>query len=126
VADATIAANHKSSAIETFLTDGTDEIEVVVKRVALEGLREPPFKAAVDFEKTYVSRGDHVERKRERYIGHFVFVVKDRVPNALVPIRPLGLTTTPSVRARRSNARPSCSPMGCWRRLSSWWRRRSG
>ena len=42
LADATIAANHKSNAIETFLTDGTDEIEVVVKNVALEDLREPP------------------------------------------------------------------------------------
>ena len=94
LADATIAANHKSNAIETFLTDGTDEIEVVVKNVALEDLREPPFKAAVDFEKIYVSPGDHVERKRERYVGHFVFVVKDRVPNAFIPINPLGLTIT--------------------------------
>ena len=24
---------------------------------------------------------DHQETKRERYVGHFVFVVKDRVPN---------------------------------------------
>ena len=94
LADATIAANQKSNAIETFLTDGTDEIEVVVKNVALEDLREPPFKATVDFEKVYVSPGDHVERKRERYVAHFVFVVKDRVPNAFIPINPLGLTIT--------------------------------
>jgi len=94
LADATIAANHRSHAIETFLTDGSDEIEITVKNVALEDLREPPFKAAVDFEKIYVSPGDHVERKRERYVGHFVFIVKDRVPNAFIPINPLGLTIT--------------------------------
>ena len=94
LADATIAATQKSRAIETFLTNGTEEIEVVVKNVALEDLREPPFKATVDFEKIYVSPGDHIERTRERFVGHFVFVVKDRVPNAFIPINPLGLTIT--------------------------------
>jgi hypothetical protein len=64
------------------------------KNVALEDLREPPFKAAVDFEKIYLSPADHVERKRDRYVGHFVFVVKDTVPNAFIPINPLGLTIT--------------------------------
>jgi type IV secretory pathway TrbF-like protein len=94
LADATMAANQKSRAIETFLTNGSDEIEVAVQNVALEDLREPPFKATVDFEKIYVSPGDHLERKRERFVGHFVFVVKDRVPNAFIPINPLGLTIT--------------------------------
>jgi type IV secretory pathway TrbF-like protein len=94
LADATIAATQKSRAIETFLTNGTDEIEIVVKNVALEDVREPPFKATVDFEKVYVTPGDRTERRRERYVGHVVFVVKDRVPNAFIPINPLGLTIT--------------------------------
>ena len=62
--------------------------------MALEDLREPPFKATVDFEKIFVSPGDHIERTRERFVGHFVFVVKYRVPNAFIPINPLGLTIT--------------------------------
>jgi hypothetical protein len=37
---------------------------------------------------------DHLERRRERYVAHLVFIVKDRVPNALIPINPLGLTIT--------------------------------
>ena len=94
LADATIDANKKDRAIETFLTNGSDEIEVAVKNVALEDLRQPPFKATVDFEKIYCSPVDHVERRRERYVAHLVFVVKDRVPNALIPINPLGLTIT--------------------------------
>jgi type IV secretion system protein VirB5 len=94
LADATIDANKKSRAIETFLTDGSEEIEVAVKNVALEDLRQPPFKATVDFEKIYCSPGDHLERRRERYVAHLVFIVKDRVPNALIPINPLGLTIT--------------------------------
>jgi len=32
--------------------------------------------------------------KREKYTAHFVFVVKDRVPNAMIPVNPLGLTIT--------------------------------
>ena len=49
-------------------------------------------KATVEFEKVFYTAADHAETKRERYVGHFVFVVKERVPNALIPINPLGLT----------------------------------
>ena len=34
------------------------------------------------------------ETKRERYVAHLVFVVRDRVDHALIPINPLGLTIT--------------------------------
>ena len=37
---------------------------------------------------------DATELKREKYTAHFVFVVKDGVPNAMIPINPLGLTIT--------------------------------
>jgi hypothetical protein len=40
----------------------------------------------------FYTAADHAETKRERYVGHFVFAVKDRIPNALIPINPLGLT----------------------------------
>ena len=33
-------------------------------------------------------------RRREKYVANFVFVVKDQVPNALIPVNPLGLTIT--------------------------------
>lgn len=38
--------------------------------------------------------GDGAELKREKYSAHFVFVVKDRVPNVMIPVNPLGLTIT--------------------------------
>ena len=31
---------------------------------------------------------------RERYVGNFVFSFRDRVPNELIPINPLGFTIT--------------------------------
>src|ERR1700730_3687148 len=94
LADATIEENKKNKTIETFLAGQADEIDVNVKNVAIEDLRNSPYKASVDFEKVYYTAADHVLTKRERYIGHFVFIVKDRVPNALIPVNPLGLTIT--------------------------------
>jgi type IV secretory pathway TrbF-like protein len=92
--DVTIEANKKSKTIETFLTGEGPEIEVAVKNVAIEDLRTPPYKATVDFEKTYYNYGDATVLKRETYTAHFVFVVKDRVANSMIPVNPLGITIT--------------------------------
>jgi hypothetical protein len=32
--------------------------------------------------------------RREKYVGHFVFITKENVPNAMIPVNPLGLTIT--------------------------------
>jgi len=92
--DAAIDANKKNKTIEGFLAGGGDEIEVSVKNVAIEDLRQAPYRATVDFEKVYYSLGDHAERKRERYVAHVVFIVKEQVANDMVPVNPLGLTIT--------------------------------
>ena len=65
-----------------------------MKNVASRTSASRPTRRWWTSRRSYVSQGDHVERKRERFVGHFVFVVKDRVPNALIPINPLGLTIT--------------------------------
>ena len=70
------------------------EIEVAVNNVSLEDLRTPPYKATVDFEKIYSNYADSSELQRETYTAHLVFVVRDRVPNSMVPVNPLGLTIT--------------------------------
>lgn len=94
LADITIEANRKSKTIETFLAGAGPEIEVAVKNVSIEDLRTPPYKATVDFEKIYYNYGDATVVRRETYTAHFVFVVKDRVPNSMIPLNPLGLTIT--------------------------------
>jgi type IV secretory pathway TrbF-like protein len=94
LADAIMEANKKSKTIETFMTDRSDEIEVRVKNVSIEDLRTPPYRATVDFEKIYHSASDHAETKREKYVGNFVFAVREHVSNAVIPINPLGLTIT--------------------------------
>jgi len=94
LADATIDANKKSGAIERFLTGEGDEIEVHVKNVTLEDLRQPPYRATVEFEQVYLAPATRTELKRETYVAHVVFVLKDHVDNARIPINPLGLTVT--------------------------------
>jgi len=94
LADATIETNKKNKTLEGFLTGEGPEIEVVVKNVSIEDMRTLPYKATVDFERIYYNYGDNTELKREKYTAHFVFVVKDRVTNTMIPVNPLGLTIT--------------------------------
>jgi type IV secretion system protein VirB5 len=94
LADAVIEANRKIPVVEEFLANPSEEIEVRVANVSIEDLRAPPYRATVDFEKVYRTADDRTETKHEKYVGHFVFVVRDRVPNAMVPVNPLGLAIT--------------------------------
>jgi type IV secretory pathway TrbF-like protein len=94
LADATIEANKKSGTIERFLTGGGEEIDVRVKNVTLDDLRQPPFRATVDFDKVDLAPATRAEVKRDAYVAHVVFVLQDQVDNARIPINPLGLTIT--------------------------------
>jgi type IV secretory pathway TrbF-like protein len=94
LAEAAIADNQKHQTIEAFLTGTADEIEINVRNVALEEIRTPPFRASVDFEKVYYGVGNRQERTRETYVAQLLFVLRDQIPNALVPVNPLGLTIT--------------------------------
>jgi len=76
------------------LVSGDDEVEINVKSVSLEDLRTQPFRATVEYEKIYYSPSDRTETRRERYIGNFVFTIRDHVPNSFIPVNPLGLTIT--------------------------------
>lgn len=93
LADTLIEANKKSKALESFLAGAGEEIDVHVTNVSIEDLRTAPYRATVDFEKIYYS-ADHLEIRRERYIANLVFIIKDHVPNALIPVNPLGLAIT--------------------------------
>jgi type IV secretory pathway TrbF-like protein len=94
LADATIDANKRAGTIERFLTGSTEDIDVHVKNVTLEDLRQAPYRATVEFEKVYLSPATRAEVKRETFVAHVVFVLKDQVDNARIPINPLGLTIT--------------------------------
>src|SRR5882724_7836071 len=95
VANGILDAYRKDDIIRKFLTNtSASEIDVDVKKVALEELQNPPFRARVDFYLVYYSPADHSELKRDLYTANFVFVFKTNVPNELIPINPLGITVT--------------------------------
>src|SRR5882724_2816502 len=95
VANGILDAYRKDDIIRKFLTNtSASEIDVDVKKVALEELQTPPFRARVDFYLVYYSPADHSELKRDLYTANFVFVFKTNVPNELIPINPLGITVT--------------------------------
>ncbi len=85
----------KTDIVRKFLTNtSAPEIDIDVKKVALEELQTPPYRARVDFYMVYYSPADHSELKRDLYTANFLFVFKSQVPNELIPINPLGLTIT--------------------------------
>src|SRR5256886_15021885 len=95
LADGILDAYRKDDIIKKFLMNtSTAEIDVEVKKVALEDMQTPPFKARVDFYLVYYSPVDHTEIKRDLYTANFVFVFKSKVPNELIPINPLGVAIT--------------------------------
>jgi type IV secretion system protein VirB5 len=94
LADATMHANQKTGSIERFLAGEGDEIDIRVRNVTLEDLRQQPFRATVDFDKIYRSATTRLETSRDTLVAHLVFVLRDQVDNARIPINPLGLTIT--------------------------------
>ena len=95
LADGILDAYRKDDIIKKFITNtSAPEIDIEVKKVALEDMQSPPYKARVDFYMVYYSPADHSEIKRDLYTANFVFVFKGKVPNELIPINPLGLAIT--------------------------------
>jgi len=95
LADATIAENERSRALEAFLSNpSADEIDVVVQNVSLSELTTTPYKASVSFQKVLYSPGTRHERGRQTHIAQIDFVLREHVPNEFVRVNPLGLQIT--------------------------------
>ena len=69
-------------------------VEIQVKNVTLEELKDPPYRAVVEFDLVYYAAGNRQEHLRDTCVAHINFVVRDQVPNAAIPVNPLGLTVT--------------------------------
>ncbi len=86
-------AYRKDDILRKFMTNtAAPEIDVEVKKISLEQMQNPPYRARLDFYLVYYSPADHSELKRDLYTANFVFVFQSHVPNELIPINPLGLT----------------------------------
>lgn len=85
----------KNDIIREFLraSDRAD-IEIEVKQIAVEQLREPPFKASVDFDQVFYNPVDRSERARDSYTASFIFIFRDQIPKDALAVNPIGLTIT--------------------------------
>ena len=85
----------KEKVIDSFLLDPSQpNIDIEVKNVTIEDLRQPPFRARIEFYKILTSPLDHTEQKRELWTANVVYTFRDQVRNAMLPLNPLGLTIT--------------------------------
>ena len=90
---AVIEQERKNKIIETYVKDSMlPYVDVEVKNVALDDLRQSPYSARIEFEKVYTNPSDHTELKRERWIASVTYVFRENVKNNELAVNPLGLT----------------------------------
>jgi type IV secretory pathway TrbF-like protein len=90
---AVIEQERKGKIIQTYVQDSTlPYVDVEVKNVALDDLRESPYSARIEFEKVYTNPSDHTELKRERWTASVTYVFSPSVRNGELAVNPLGLT----------------------------------
>ena len=90
---AVIAQEQKDNIIQTYRSDSTlPYVDVEVKNVVLDDLRQSPYSARIEFEKVYTNPTDHTELKRERWTASVTYVFRENVKNNELAVDPLGLT----------------------------------
>jgi len=90
---AVIEMERKDKMIQTYEQDSTlPYVDIEVKNVALDDLRQSPYSARIEFEKVYTNPSDHTELKRERWIASITYVFRESVRNNQLAVNPLGLT----------------------------------
>ena len=95
LANDTIEQHKKDDTIHSFLSNASSpEVDIEVEKVALEAMQNPPYRASVDFYQVEYAPADHSVLKKNLYTANFVFLFKDDVPNALIPVNPLAMTIT--------------------------------
>jgi len=90
---AVIAQEQKANVIQNYRTDSTlPYVDVEVKNVILDDLRQSPYSARIEFEKVYTNPTDHTELKREQWTASVTYVFRSVVKNEELTVNPLGLT----------------------------------
>jgi type IV secretion system protein VirB5 len=93
LAAARMDEERKTKAIEKFVVGDGDDIDLQINNIVLADLRKAPYLAQIDVEKVYRDH-DGSELKREKYVESVTFSFTNEIPNALIPVNPLGLMIT--------------------------------
>ena len=92
---ATIQRFQKAKTLESFLLDPSQpNVDIEIHSVVLEDLRQPPYRAEIEFDKVFRAPGNIEEQRRERWTTNVVYGFRDEVPNQMLLTNPLGLVIT--------------------------------
>jgi type IV secretion system protein VirB5 len=90
---AVIDQERKDNIIRSYVKDSSlPYVDVDIKNVVLDDLRQSPYSARIEFEKVYTNPADHSEIKRERWTASVTYVFRQNVKNNELAVNPLGLT----------------------------------
>jgi len=90
---AVIERERKDNIIQTYIKDSSlPYVDVEVKEVVLDDLRQSPYSARIEFVKVFSNPADHSELKRERWTATVTYVFRQDVKNNEIAVDPLGLT----------------------------------
>src|ERR1700685_363126 len=90
---AVIDQERKDNIIPTYIKDSSlPYVDVEVKEVVLDDLRQSPYSARIEFVKVFTNPADHSELKRERWTATVTYVFRENVKNNELAVNPLGLT----------------------------------
>jgi type IV secretory pathway TrbF-like protein len=90
---AVIDQERKDNSIQNYVRDSSlPYVDVEIKNVVLDDLRQSPYSARIEFEKVYTNPADHTELRRERWTASVTYVFRESVKNNELAVNPLGLT----------------------------------
>jgi len=90
---AVIEQEQKNNLITTYVKDSTlPYVDIEVKNVILDDLRQSPYSARVEFDKVFTNSGDQSVLKREKWTATVTYVFNPQVSNEKTTVDPLGLT----------------------------------
>jgi len=90
---AVIDQERKDNVIADYAKDGSlPFVDVEVKNVILDDLRQSPYSARIEFEKVFTNPADQSQLKRERWTASVTYVFREEVKNNELAVNPLGLT----------------------------------
>ena len=90
---AVIDQEHKNNTIMIYRNDSSlPYVDVEVKNLVLDDLRQSPYSARIEFERVYTNPADHTELRRERWTASVTYVFRENVKNNELAVNPLGLT----------------------------------
>ena len=93
VQHAVIDQERKDGTISKYSTDSSlPFVDVEVKNVILDDLRQSPYSARIEFERVFTNPTDNSVLKREQWTASVTYVFRDKVKNNELAVNPLGLT----------------------------------